>query len=103
MRAGNMRKRTNDGAVLDRDLLAEYDERLDHYVAAEFGIGAEMDGIRRDQRDAGIERGVAEPLLRHRFCFGELFLGIDAAHLVLLDFDRRPAQAHAARDLDGVG
>ena len=93
----------DDRAVLHRDLLAEHHIGLDHHVLAEFGVGAEKHGLRRDQRDAGIERGVAQAPLRHRFRFGELAFGVDAAHVVLLDFDRDRAELHAARDLDRIG
>src|SRR6516225_2416871 len=71
MCAGDMRKRMNDGAVLDRDLLAEHDERFDHHIAAEFGVGAEINRFWRDERDAGIERSLAQPLLCRHFRFGE--------------------------------
>ena len=59
--------------------------------------------LRRNQRDAGVERGPAQALLRHGFRLGELAFGVDAAHVVLLDFDRNRAQLHAARDLDRIG
>ena len=83
--------------------LAEHHIGLDHYVAAEFGIGGKKNRLRRDERDAGFERGLPQPALRRRFGFGELSLVVDAAHLVLLDFDRDRAQLHAARDFDRIG
>ena len=59
--------------------------------------------LRRHHRDAGGKSCVAQPLLRHGFGFGELAFGIDAAHVVLLDFDRHRAKLHAARDFDRIG
>ena len=59
--------------------------------------------FRRHQRDAGIERRLAQARLRDRFGFGELGFGVDAAHVVLLGFDRDCAQLHAACDLDRIG
>ena len=41
-------------------------------------------------------------MLRDGFRFGELGLGVDAAHVILLDFDRDGAKLHAARDLDRI-
>ena len=64
---------------------------------------AEEHRLRRDQRDAGVERRLAQARLRDRFGFGELGFGVDAAHVVLLGFDRNRAQLHAARDLDRIG
>ncbi len=103
MGADEMRERMDDGAVLDRHFLAEHHVGLDHDVLAEFGIGAEKHRLRRNQRDAGVERGLAQALLRDRFRFGELAFGVDAAHVVLLDFDRDRVELHAARDLDRIG
>ena len=37
--------------------------------------------------DAGVERSLAQPLLQNGFGFGELRLGVDASHVILLDFD----------------
>ena len=102
MGAGEMRERVDDRAVLDLHLLAEHHIGLDHDVFAEFGVGGEKHRLRRDQRDAGVERRLAQALLRDRFGFGELGFGVDAAHVVLLDFDRNRAQLHAARDLDRI-
>ena len=59
-------------AVGDGDAGADHHERLDGDVAAEGGVGGEIDRLRRDQRHAGIERGLAQPRLHHRFGFGEL-------------------------------
>ncbi len=98
-----MRERVNDGAVVDRDLLAEHHIGLDGHVAPEFCIGGKKHRFRRDKRDAGFERGLAQPLLRRRFGLGELSLVVDAAHVVLLDFDRDRAQLHAACDFDRIG
>ena len=98
-----MRERMNDRAVVDHDLLAEYDVRLDHDVLAEFGVGGEKHRLRRHQRHAGVERRVAQPLLYHGFGFGELLLGIDAAHVVLLGFDRDRVELVLARDRDRIG
>ena len=93
----------DDGAVFDRDLLAEDHIRLDHNVAAEFGVGGEEHRLRRNQRNPSVQRGLTQALLRYSFRFGELALGVDTAHVVLLDFDRDCAQLHAARDLDRIG
>ena len=98
-----MRERVNDGAVLDFHLLAEHHIGLDHDVLAEFGVGAEEHRLRRHQRHAGIERRLAQARLRDRFGFGELGFCVDAAHVVLLGFDRNRPQLHAARDLDRIG
>ena len=75
-------------AILHRDVLAEHDIGLDHHIHAEFGVGAQKNRFRRNEGDTGLERGFAQALLRHRFRFGELALAVDAAHFVLLDFDR---------------
>ena len=93
----------DDRAVLHRDLFAKHDIGLDHDVLAEFGVGAQKDRLRRNEGDAGVERGFAQALLRNRFRFGELALGIDAAHFVLLDFDRDRVELHVARDGDRIG
>ena len=50
-----------------------------------------------------VERRVAQALLRNGFSFGELALGVDAAHFVLLDFDRDRVELHASRNLDRIG
>ena len=46
---------------------------------------------------------MTQALLRDRFGFGELALGVDAAHVVLLRFDRDRLERHVARNLDGIG
>ncbi len=40
--------------------------------------------------------------LRDGFRFGEFLLGVDAAHVILLDFDCDRGKLHAARDLDRI-
>ena len=86
MGADEMGEGVNDGAVFDRHFLAEYDVRLDHHVPAECGVRREKDRLRRDERHAGIERGLAQALLQNGFGFGELSFGVDTAHVVLLGF-----------------
>ena len=93
----------DDRAVLDGNLLAEHHVGLDHHVLAELGVGAEKHRLRRNERDAGLERRLAQALLRYGFRFGELGFGVDAAHVVLLDFDRHGVELHAAGDLDRIG
>ncbi len=93
----------DDRAILHRDLFAEHDIGLDHDVLAEFGVRAQKNRLRRNEGDAGVERGLAQALLGHRFRFGELALGVDAAHFILLDFDRDRVELHVARDGDRIG
>ena len=50
-----------------------------------------------------VKRGLAQTALRDGFGFGQLALGIDATHIILLDFDRDRVELHAARDLDRIG
>ena len=80
-------------AVGDGDAGTDHHERLDRDVVAEFGVGGEIDGFRRDQRHAGIERRLAQPRLHHRFRFRQLRLGVDAAHFILAGFDHDGLQS----------
>ena len=59
--------------------------------------------LRRDQGDAGLQRGGAQALLQHGLGFGELRLGVDPAHVVLPGFDRDRLQAHVAGDGNRIG
>ena len=90
-------------AVVDRDAGTEHDVRLDGDVLAEFGVGGQKHRLRRDHGDAGVHRGGAQALLQHGFGFGKLRLGIDAAHVVLLGFDRHRLQAHLAGNGNRIG
>ena len=58
-----------------------------------------MHRLRRDQRDAGVERRLPQPLLHDGLGLRELRLGVDAAHFVLRHFERDRLQPHVARDL----
>jgi hypothetical protein len=55
-----------------------------------------------DQRHAGIEGGLAQARLHHRFGFGELGLGVDAAHFVLAGLDHDGLQSHFISDGNGI-
>ena len=89
-------------AVGNRHAGADHHEGFDGDVAAERGVGGEIDRLRRDQRHAGIERCLAQPRLHHRFGFGELGLVVDAAHFVLAGFDHDGLQSHFPDDFDGI-
>ncbi len=65
---------------------------------AERGIGGEIDRLGRDHGHAGLERGLAQPRLHHAFGFGELGLGVDAAHFILAGFDHDRLQSHVPDD-----
>ena len=69
---------------------------------AEPGVGGEINRLGRDQRHAGVERRLAQPRLHHRFGFGELGLGVDAAHFILAGFDHDGLQSHVPDDGDGI-
>ena len=47
-----------------------------------------MDRVRRDQRHAGVERGLPQLLLHGGLGRRELRLGVDAAHFILRHFKR---------------
>ena len=47
-----------------------------------------MHRLRRDQRDAGLQRRLPQPLLHGRLRCRELRLGVDAAHFILRHFER---------------
>ncbi len=91
-----MREGADRRAVGDRDARPEHHIRLDGDVLAEFGVGRQKYGVRRDHGDAGIEGCGAQALLQHGLGFGELRLGVDPAHVVLSGFDRDRLQAHIA-------
>ncbi len=59
-------------------LLAEHHVGLDHHVLAEFGIGAKKHRLGRNQRDAGIERGLCAAAAARRLRLRQ------AAFLVLM-------------------
>ena len=67
------------------------------------GIGGEIDRIGRDQGDAGLQRRLAQPRLHHGFGFGELGLGVDAAHFILAGFDHDRLQSQVPDDRNRVG
>ena len=90
-------------AVADRHVAAKDHIGFHNDVLAELGVGGEKHRLGRDQRDAGVEGCLAQAPLRYGFRFGKLSFGVDAAHVVLLDFDRHRAKRHAARDLDRIG
>ena len=89
-------------AVGDGDAGADHHERLDRDVVAERRIGGEIHRLRRDQRHAGIECGLAQPRLHHRLRLRKLRLGVDAAHFVLAGFDHDGLQSHFPDDGDGI-
>ena len=97
------RERMDHRAVGDRNARADHHERLDGDVVAECGVGGEIDRIRRDQGDAGLERRLAQPRLHDLFGLGELGLGVDAAHFILAGFDHDGLQSHVPDDADRVG
>ena len=90
-------------AVGDADAGADHHERLDRHVLAECGVGGKVDRFRRDHGHAGIECRLTQPRLHHRFGFGELGLGVDAAHFILAGFDHGGLQSKLAHDGDRVG
>ena len=67
------------------------------------GIGGEVHRLRRDHRHAGLERRLAQPRLHHLLGFGELGLGVDAAHFILAGFDHDGLQSQVPNDADRVG
>ena len=103
MRAGKMGEGVDHRAVLDRHARAEHDIGLDRDILAELGVGRQKDRLRRNHRHARLKRRLAQALLQNGFRFGELRFGVDAAHVVLLGFDRHGLRAHSACDLDRVG
>ena len=44
-------------AIADRYPRTDHDEGLDRDIVSKGSVGGEIDRLRRDQRDAGIERG----------------------------------------------
>ena len=102
-RAFEMGERADQRAVLDGDAGTEHHIGFDDDVAPEPGVGGEVDGLRRGHGDTRLVGGCAQPALQHVLRLGELGLGIDAAHLVLLGFERHRGQAHLAGDLDRIG
>ena len=86
-------------AVGDGDAGADHHERLDRDVAAELGVGGKINGFRRDQRHAGVERRLAQPRLHHRFRFRKLRLGVDAAHFVFAGLDHDGLQSFISRTM----
>ena len=85
-------------AVRDRHAGADHHERFDRDVVAERGVGGEIDRLGRDQGDAGLERGLAQPRLHDLLGFGELGLGVDAAHFILAGFDHDGLQSQVPDD-----
>ena len=67
------------------------------------GVGGEIDRLRRDHRHAGVERRLAQPRLHHLLGFGELGLGVDAAHFILAGFDHDGLQSQFPNDGDRIG
>ena len=67
------------------------------------GIGGEVNRLRRDHGHAGLERGLAQPRLHDLLGFGELGLGVDAAHFILAGFDHDGLQSQFSNDGDRVG
>ncbi len=74
-------------AVGDRHAGTDHHKRLDRDVAAEFGIGGEVDRLGCDHGHAGLECRLAQPRLHHLLGLGELGLGVDATHFILAGFD----------------
>src|SRR6185312_8429666 len=83
VRALDVRERADHRAILHRHAGAKHDVRLDGDVFSELGVGREEYGVGRDECHAGLHRRRAQALLQHGFGFGELRLGVDAAHVVL--------------------
>src|SRR4249919_1214514 len=79
----------DDRAVLDGNLLAEHHVGLDDHVLAELGVGAEKHRLWRNERDAGLERRLAQALLCYALRFGELGFGVDAVAVEVEEGDVR--------------
>ena len=103
VRAVEVGERADHRVVFDRDARTEHHVGLDRHVAAEFGIDGEKHRLGRHQRHARVQRRLAQPLLERRFRFGELCLGIDAAHVVLLGLDGDRLELHRPGDRHRVG
>ena len=70
------------------DAGAEHHERLDRHVAAECWCRSTRYTVSGAiSVTPACHRRLAQPRLHHRFGFGELRLGVDAAHFVLAGFD----------------
>ena len=98
-----MRERADGRALLHRHAGAEHHIGLDRDILAELGVRREMNRLGRDQRDAGFERRLPQPLLHGGLGRRELRLGVDAAHFILRHFERDRPELHVARNLHRVG
>src|SRR5262249_35711520 len=103
VRMVKMRERADHRVVLDRYSRTDDDERLDHDVTTEPGVSREIDRLGGHQGYAGLHRVAPQTLLQHRFGFGELRLGVDASHVVLLGLDCDCLAPHGPGDGHGVG
>ena len=90
-------------AVGDRHTGTDHHKRLDRDIVAERGVGGEVNRLRRDHGDAGLERRLAQPRLHDLLGFGELGLGVDAAHFVLAGFDHDGLQSQFSNHSYRVG
>jgi len=63
---------------------------------------ARVNRLGRDHGHAGLERGVAQACLHDLLGFGELALGVDAAHFILAGLDHNGLQSQIPNDSDRV-
>ena len=93
----------NDGAIRYRDAGTDHHERFDGDVLAELRVGSEVDRIGRNHGDASLKRRLAQARLHHLLGFGQLGLGVDAAHFVLAGFDHNRLQSQIPDDANRIG
>ena len=89
-------------AIGDRDAGTDHHKGFDRHLVAERRIGGEVDGFRRDHRHAGLECCLAQPRLHDVLGFGELGLGVDAAHFILAGLDHNGLQSKLTNDANRV-
>ena len=98
-----VRKGADHGIVLDHHPRSEDNKWLHDHVASEPSIRRQENRFRRHQCHAPVQRRLAQALLEHGTGLGELGIGIDPAHIVLLSFDHGCLASHRPRDGHGIG
>src|SRR5262249_9589273 len=95
-------ERVDHCAVVDRNARSDHHERFDGDVLAEPGVGGEINRLWRNDRDARVERVLAQALLHDAFGFRQLRSGVDAAYFVFAGFNHDGLQSHIPDNTDRI-
>ena len=103
MAALKMRKGADRGTGFNRDTGAEHHIGFNHRIAADHRVIGEIDGFRRDQRDAIVKGCHPRGVLEQGFGLCQFKPRIDAQCFSLCTFDDGGGQPARPRDGDDIG